>query len=242
MPVMRVVLLILTLTLAGGEVRADIYRYRNGEGVECFTDAPTVRTAVRIVRETKVSRHPAVKRPHPVPSTTGPVITRHETGQAETVAEHCLPVSGRISSPVGWRHDPIDGVLRDHKGVDIAIPEGTPVRPVAAGVVIFSGIRQGYGNTVMVRHDDGMITLYAHNSVNLKSAGEPVDRGSTIAFSGSTGRTTGPHLHFEAWKGGENVTVSFIPGAASSGPLHHHEVSIRRIVQADGTLKFTNLP
>ena len=152
-----------------------------------------------------------------------------------------LPVPGRISSTVGLRHDPIDGMVRDHKGVDIATPEGTPVRPVASGVVVFSGYRQGYGNTVMVSHDDGMITLYAHNSTNLKNAGDPVDRGSTIAFSGSTGRTTGPHLHFEAWKNGVNMTASFIPGAAS-GDFRHGSDGIRRIVQADGTLMFTNLP
>ncbi|HLO24821.1 MAG TPA: M23 family metallopeptidase, partial [Geobacteraceae bacterium] len=159
----------------------------------------------------------------------------------ETETDCRLPVPGRISSTLGLRHDPIDGMVRDHKGVDIATPEGTPVRPVAAGVVIFSGFRQGYGNTVMIRHGDGMITLYAHNSTNLKSAGEPVDRASTIAFSGSTGRTTGPHLHFEAWRDGTNMTASFVPGAAS-GDSRHGGDGIRRTVQADGTLLFTNLP
>jgi murein DD-endopeptidase MepM/ murein hydrolase activator NlpD len=238
--IMRVVLLLLALALAGSKARADIFRYLNDEGVECFTDAPTDRTAVRIAREPKPARHRPVKPAAPALSPPGHAHSRQEAAeQTVSSGDHCLPVSGRISSSVGLRHDPIDGVLRDHKGVDIAIPEGTPVRPVAAGVVVFSGHRQGYGNTVMVRHDDGMTTLYAHNSVNLKSTGEPVDRDSTIAFSGSTGRTTGPHLHFEAWKGGENITSLFIPGAASPGPLDH-EAAIRRIVQADGTLFFTN--
>jgi len=104
-------------------------------------------------------------------------------------------------------------------------------------VVVFSGYRQGYGNTVIVRHGNGMITLYAHNSINLKSEGEPVDRGSTIAFSGSTGRTTGPHLHFEAWKDGTNLTTAIIRG---SEPSSYDD--IRRTVQADGTLRFSNLP
>ena len=112
---------------------------------------------------------------------------------------------------MGLRHDPIDGIVRDHKGVDIATPEGTPVKPVLPGTVIFSGYRPGYGNTVIVAHDGGMTTLYAHNSTNLKAEGDPVDRGSTIAFSGSTGRTTGPHLHFEAWQDGVNITMTFIP-------------------------------
>jgi murein DD-endopeptidase MepM/ murein hydrolase activator NlpD len=237
---MTVILLFLVLSLAGSEASADIYRYLNNEGVECFTDTPTTRNAVRIAKEKVNARRGGSKKaPPPVhtaavtPETTE--ASRDSSARCEIVTDHTLPVLGRISSRVGIRHDPIDGILRDHKGVDIATPEGTPVRPVAPGVVDFSGYRQGYGNTVMVRHGDGMITLYAHNSVNLKSAGEPVDRGSTIAFSGSTGRTTGPHLHFEAWKNGVNMTATFIPGASSAG----HD-SIRRIVQTDGTLLFTN--
>jgi len=239
---MIVVLLLLALSLAGKEAGADIYRYLDSEGVECFTDAPTTRNAVRIVRETKEPRRAASKKPMQSPSAvasspsnTEKVAESPSFGEIEAGCR--LPVTGRISSTVGLRHDPIDGMVRDHKGVDIATPEGTPVRPVADGVVVFSGYRQGYGNTVIVRHGNGMITLYAHNSINLKGEGEPVDRGSTIAFSGSTGRTTGPHLHFEAWKDGRNMTTAIIQGSA---PGSYDD--IRRTVQADGTLRFTNLP
>ena len=242
---MIAIILAVAFSLFGTAASADIYRYLNDEGVECFTDTPTVRNAVRIAKEHKVSRKNVA---HQVSPAAGPArnktVTVASVSQAISTplldTDHDLPVRGRVTSLVGLRHDPIDGIIRDHKGVDIATPEGTPVRPVAPGVIEFNGWRQGYGNTVIVKHDDGMITLYAHNSTNLKGVGEPVDRGSTIAFSGSTGRTTGPHLHFEAWKDSVNITASFIPGGCVVTPHHRDSDGIRRIVQADGTLLFTN--
>jgi murein DD-endopeptidase MepM/ murein hydrolase activator NlpD len=245
---MFIALLFLALSLTCGEARADIYRYLNKDGVECFTDAPTAGNAVRIMRESAPPRQKASKQARQAPRSIAEHARPASADLAApgnnclTEAEPLLPVKGIITSPVGLRHDPIDGVIRDHKGVDIATPIGTPVRPVAPGVVIYSGYRPGYGNTVIVRHADGMTTLYAHNSTNLKSEGEPVDRGSTIAFSGSTGRTTGPHLHFEAWKDGINMTAAFVPGAASPHEANRNHDNIRRTVQADGTLVFTNLP
>jgi murein DD-endopeptidase MepM/ murein hydrolase activator NlpD len=244
---MIIPLLFLVLSLTCCEARADIYRYLNDEGAECFTDAPMAKGAVKVMKEQRSSRRKAPQQPHPAPGphADSPQQTsddRTYPRQERTDSNLSLPVTGRITSPVGLRHDPIDGLVRDHKGVDIATPAGTPVRPIAPGMVIFSGYRPGYGNTVIVRHDDGMTTLYAHNSTNLKSVGEPVDRSSTIAFSGSTGRTTGPHLHFEAWKEGVNVTATFIPGAASSHVAEREHDGIRRTVQADGTLVFSNLP
>jgi len=108
-----------------------------------------------------------------------------------------LPVSGRISSPQGWRHDPINGQMRYHAGTDIAAPAGTEIHAVADGRVIESGPKGGYGNAVVVQTEDGRKMLYAHNNQNFVQVGDWVSRGDAIAEVGSTGRATGPHVHFE---------------------------------------------
>ena len=105
--------------------------------------------------------------------------------------------------PLSW---PAPGVLisgfgareRDmHDGIDLACPEGTPVRAAEDGVVLFAGEQRGYGNLVLVAHDGDLVTVYAHNSANLVGKGERVSRGEEIARVGHTGNATGPHLHFE---------------------------------------------
>jgi len=154
-----------------------------------------------------------------------------------------LPVKGTVTSTVGLRHDPIDGEMRIHNGIDIAIPEGTAVTPVAAGEVVYSGYQPGYGNMIIVRHDDGMITLYAHNSRNITKAAAAVDRKTRIALSGSTGRSTGPHLHFEAWQGGKNVTGAFLPDFAgrhisASTEASLDKTNLRKVILSDGTILF----
>jgi murein DD-endopeptidase MepM/ murein hydrolase activator NlpD len=116
-----------------------------------------------------------------------------------------LPVDGKITSGFGLRRDPIDGTLRHHRGIDIAIPEGTAIRAAAPGRVVFSGFSTGYGNTVIIEHANGLSTLYAHNLSNLVKAGDVVDNNSIIALAGSTGRSTGSHLHFEVRKNGTPV-------------------------------------
>jgi murein DD-endopeptidase MepM/ murein hydrolase activator NlpD len=113
------------------------------------------------------------------------------------ISESDLPVSGVISSPQGWRRDPINGETRYHAGTDIAAPAGTPIKAVADGRVIESGLKGTYGNTVVVQADDGRKMLYAHNNQNFVQVGDRVSRGEEIAEVGSTGRATGPHLHFE---------------------------------------------
>ena len=117
----------------------------------------------------------------------------------ETVAPalELLPVNGVLSSPEGWRRDPIDGQTRYHAGTDIAAPAGTPIRAVEGGRVIESGVKGGYGNTVVIETDDGRKMVYAHNSRNLVQAGDLVNRGELIGEVGSTGKATGPHVHFE---------------------------------------------
>ncbi|OGW21986.1 MAG: hypothetical protein A2X55_12780 [Nitrospirae bacterium GWB2_47_37] len=116
-----------------------------------------------------------------------------------------LPVKGRVSSQYGLRQDPIDGKSRHHNGIDIAVPEGTSVASADSGKVVFSGHSSGYGNCIIIEHENGLTSLYAHNSLNLVKAGDIVDKGKTIALSGSTGRSTGPHLHFEVRKDGAPV-------------------------------------
>lgn len=120
------------------------------------------------------------------------------------VALH-LPLRGRVSSGFGVRHDPMHGRVRRHAGVDIAAPHGTPIAAAAAGKVVFAGRRGGYGNLVEIEHADGQRTRYAHAARLLVKVGDEVKPGQPIATVGSTGRSTGPHLHFEVKKDGARV-------------------------------------
>ena len=125
-----------------------------------------------------------------------------------------LPIAGWISSPFGYRRHPYDGSFRLHSGVDIAAEPGTPVRATAPGLVIYSGYREGYGKVVVVNHGYGISTLFAHNSKLFVPSGAKVKRGETIAEVGSTGHSTGPHLHYESRKNGVPVNpVSFFTRA-----------------------------
>lgn len=113
-----------------------------------------------------------------------------------------------VSSKYGVREDPFTGHERFHHGVDIAAKEGSPVYPAAEGRVIFSGTRGGYGNVVEVLHENGLVTRYGHNSKNLVKEGDRVTTRDAIASVGSTGRSTGPHLHFEILKDGSAIDPS----------------------------------
>ena len=116
-----------------------------------------------------------------------------------------MPVGGRISSPFGMRRHPIFGDNRFHYGVDIAASSGTSVYPIKKGKVTFSGERSGYGKMVIIRHEDGLVSKYAHNKANLVKEGDEVDTNTVIAQVGSTGISTGPHLHFEISYHGEHI-------------------------------------
>jgi len=118
---------------------------------------------------------------------------------------------GFISSYFGERADPFDGLEAFHKGVDFAGSVGSPVTAVAAGVVTWAGERAGYGKLVEINHGDGFTTRYGHNERTLVSVGQTVKRGESVALMGSTGRSTGPHVHFEVLRNGRQVDpLSFI--------------------------------
>lgn len=115
------------------------------------------------------------------------------------------PVNGRISSGFGYRIHPVLRTRRLHAGIDFAAPTGTPIRASAAGVVIGASYRGGYGNTVVIDHGGGISTLYGHCSRLFVRNGERVRQGQKIAAVGSTGLSTGPHLHFEIRVNGRPV-------------------------------------
>jgi len=119
--------------------------------------------------------------------------------------------NGFISSYFGERADPFDGLEAFHKGVDFAGTPGSPVTAVAAGVVTWAGERTGYGKLIEINHGDGFTTRYGHNERTLVTVGQTVKRGERIALMGSTGRSTGPHVHFEVLRNGRQVNpLSYI--------------------------------
>lgn len=249
---------VVTLLITSSGAQCDIYRFVTVDGVETFTDAPLDKNARVIIKDTAKKAKKAAKagtkeKTHTisldevVAKTVQASFNPHQEASGISSEPRLPAVGGVITSGVGMRIDPIDGKWRHHNGIDIAIGEGTPVTPAAPGVVVYSGLRSGYGHTVLVEHDNGMVTLYGHNSRLLVSAGQQVTADTVIALSGNTGRSTGPHLHFEAWQAGVNVTPAFMPDsgmkppslqmASRKGKAHFH-----REVMADGSILFTNVP
>ncbi len=126
--------------------------------------------------------------------------------QQQSINISNFPVKGgHISSGFGIRKDPIHGMSRMHKGLDIAAKESTFVYPLGKGKVIFSGYKPGYGNTVEIQHGNTVVTRYAHLEMSLIDVGRDVDQNDIIALVGNTGRSTGPHLHLELAFNGEVV-------------------------------------
>ena len=220
-----VVLCALSVSLAQG----DFYRYTGENGVEVFTNTPTSSGAVRVLREGKRPGKATVRIEPTAALTAAPGLSSQDP---------VLPVKGIITSRFGLRHDPIDGGMRHHNGVDIAVPTGTKVKAIAAGRVVESAARGGYGNLVSIQHAGGMLSLYGHNAQLEVKVGDQVEAGQTVALSGSTGRSTGPHLHFELWKNGTNVTQSYLDNGAGIPEVAN---SIRSYLHKDGSIVFTNL-
>ena len=115
------------------------------------------------------------------------------------------PVNGVITSPFGYRNHPIFGRQILHSGIDIGVDYGTPVHAADSGVVVEADWISGYGYAVVIDHGNGLSTLYGHNESLAVSAGQSVSKGQVIAYAGSTGNSTGPHVHFEVRSNGEPV-------------------------------------
>ena len=159
-------------------------------------------------------------------------LTRRSADQARLPST--MPVNDYpfLSSSYGWRRNPVTHRYAMHEGLDFAAPTGTPIIAASGGVVLESRFQSGYGNTVEIDHGDGMITRYAHASKLLVKPGELVGRGQEIALVGSTGQSTGPHLHFEVRLEGQPLdprlflqspdtsrpVVAQVSGAAVSAP------------------------
>jgi murein DD-endopeptidase MepM/ murein hydrolase activator NlpD len=128
--------------------------------------------------------------------------------QTEAIPAGRPVLSGWLSSAYGSRTDPFTGKRAWHQGIDFAGAEGDHIIAVASGVVSWSGERTGYGTLVEIAHGDGLITRYAHNRENRVEVGDLVRQGDVIALMGNSGRSTGPHVHFEIFKHGRAVDPS----------------------------------
>ena len=137
-----------------------------------------------------------------IPTTVTP--TRNEAGsvRADNLARtpSIWPVTGVVTSTFGWRTSPFEGDKELHSGIDIAVHLGAPVVATADGKVVQSGPSGGYGNLVQLDHGNGIATLYGHNSRLAVQVGETVKKGQVISYAGSTGKSTGPHVHYEIRK------------------------------------------
>ena len=121
------------------------------------------------------------------------------------------PVLGEISSGFGFRKHPVSGAVASHTGVDIRTHMGSAVNATASGIVSFSGWTNGSGHIVVLEHGHGFSTAYAHNKENLVNVGQKVKKGERIALSGSSGVSTGPHVHYEVWQDDKQVNpASFL--------------------------------
>lgn len=139
-----------------------------------------------------------------------PVCAPPCNGDSET--PDMWPAIGTLSDYFGWRADPYTGAAKFHEGIDIANSYGTPIEVTAKGKVTRSEWVPGYGNLVEVEHAGGIVTRYGHNSLNVVKAGDLVHAGQVVAFMGSTGKSTGSHVHYEVRVNGTPVDpMIFLP-------------------------------
>lgn len=144
-------------------------------------------------------------------STTTATVVSGEISRAESSNTMCKPVSGAtVTSEYGERVNPITAEDEIHKGMDLAVASGTDIYAAAAGEIELAQYSTTYGNYIIINHGGNLKTLYAHCSKLCASVGDKVQKGQVIAKVGSTGRSTGPHLHFEVILNGENINPNWI--------------------------------
>lgn len=148
---------------------------------------------------------PMVSVNRPVAAATPAVSAAAPTTSGRHESALSLEMSARVSSAYGWRNDPIKGRAKFHGGIDLAARYGTEVPAAAAGTVVSAGEQGGYGLTVVVRHQNGFESRYAHLASLDVQAGDRVTQGQQVGRVGTTGRSTGPHLHFEVTQAGRRV-------------------------------------
>jgi murein DD-endopeptidase MepM/ murein hydrolase activator NlpD len=174
-----------------------------GELMECCGDDPSRReVVVGVAPRSALLRSvlPQVRaRAAAALEASGPPMMGHGPfgGVVPSADGRMWPVEGAVTSGFGMRTHPLTGQRRFHAGLDLAAPSGTPIRAAAAGQVVAAGTQGGYGLTVDIRHGNGSVTRYAHQSRLLVRSGQVVAAGQVIGLVGSTGYSTGPHLHFE---------------------------------------------
>ena len=156
----------------------------------------------KLIQQSKYKPPPPPKSTNPSDTSSSEVYVATPSGSGGMI----WPVSGSITSPFGWRTHPIFGTKRFHSGLDIGADYGTPIRAAKSGTVSHAGWIGGYGNTVMIEHGGGIVTLYGHNQSLNVSVGQQVSQGDVVAYCGSTGNSTGPHCHFEVRLNGEPVS------------------------------------
>ncbi len=132
--------------------------------------------------------------------------TKPEEGKKSKEEMFLAPTEGKMTSKYGYRENPVTKQYAFHKGIDIAAPKGTKVVASAHGTVVTSAyLNNGYGNCVVLEHENNIKTLYAHLEKRLVKPGDSVAQGQTIGTVGLTGRATGPHLHYEVYKGTQSI-------------------------------------
>ena len=201
----------IVIDLPGIVYQGPTMRRRVGKGVQAVrvgqVDANTTRMVVELSPDVTVNPQQLKLRSRQPGKWTMQLPQNIAAIDLNSISNFTLPITGAIiSSGFGWRIHPVTGQRKLHKGVDFAAPTGTPIFAAADGVVTDAGWTDGgYGNIVELRHSDGSVTLYAHTNKVYVSKGQSVNRGQAIAEVGTTGRSTGPHLHFEVQPDGKTA-------------------------------------